>query len=252
MRKLQFLLPAVASVAAFCLGACGWESSGNNDSWSSTAINVSGTYHGTGGYGSRVVSGISGTQITYLSVHQNGTAVTITDNAGGQYKGKISSTHKTAKGTGSSSIVQYSMNFEVAGNDCQGQYTRLVGTFGAVAEGQLLHDRVISGSWLGTAKNGSIYGLAASITDSQLVHSGVSNPSSGNSSTNNSSTNSSSTNSSSTNGISPKLLHWTSTNWPDAYHPSVDAAGNFSLTVPTQPGTNWYCRLRIDGGSGKY
>jgi len=173
MKHFRLLNLFAATAVALSLVSCGWESSGDDDSWSDTPINVSGTYHGTSGYGGRVVSNISGTAIIYLSVQQNGTSVTITDNAGGQYTGKISSGSKTASGSSNSSIVQYAYNFEVAGTDYQGQYTRLVGTFEAVAEGQVLHDRVISGSWLGTVKNGAIYGLAASVTDSQLVNSGV-------------------------------------------------------------------------------
>ena len=173
MKHIRLLHLFAATCVALSLVSCVWESSSRDDSWSDTPINVSGSYHGTSGYGGRVVSNLSGTPITYLSVQQNGTAVVITDNAGGQYSGKISSGSKTASGSSSSSIIQYAYNFEVEGRDYQGQYTRLVGTFEAVAEGQLLHDRVISGTWLGTTRNGGIYVLAACVTDSQLVHSGV-------------------------------------------------------------------------------
>ncbi|MBQ7252586.1 MAG: hypothetical protein IJS32_08310 [Kiritimatiellae bacterium] len=184
MKKTSLLLSAASFAAAFLLGACGWDGSGKDDSWSDVAINVSGSYHGTEGYGGAAVKGLSGRTVTYLSVQQKGTAITITDNLGGRYTGKISSTHKTAKGSGSSSVVQYALNYEASGTDYQGQATRLVGTFEAVAEGQLLHDRVMSGSWIGSAKTGTIYGLAASVTDSQLVNSGVTGSGSGGSSTN--------------------------------------------------------------------
>lgn len=173
MKHIRLLNLFAATAVALSLAACGWESSGRDESWSDTPINVSGTYHGTDGYGGDVVHNLPGRAVTYLSVQQNGTAVTITDNLGGRYAGKISSGSKTASGAGSSSVIQYAYNFEVKGSDYQGQPTTLVGTFEAVAEGQLLHDRVISGSWLGTAKHGGIYGVAASVTDSQLVNSGA-------------------------------------------------------------------------------
>jgi hypothetical protein len=179
MKKTSLLLSAAALAAAFILGACGWDGSGKDDSWSDVAINVSGSYHGTDGYGGQAVKGLPGRAVTYLSVQQKGTAITVTDNLGGRYTGKISSTHKTAKGSGSSSVVQYALNYEASGTDSQGQATRLVGTFEAVAEGTLLHDRVMSGSWIGSAKTGTIYGLAASVTDSQLANSGVAGSGSG-------------------------------------------------------------------------
>jgi len=239
MKKMHLFVSLAALATAFVLAACGWESSGKDDSWSETPINVSGTYHGTSGYGGRVVSNISGTAITYLSVRQNGTAVTITDNAGGQYTGKISSVHKAAKGSGKSSIVQYAMNFEVAGNDYQGQYTRLVGTFEAVAEGTLLHDRVISGSWLGTAKNGNIYGLAASVTDSQLVNSGIS----GSGTNTSSSTNSSSTNSTSSS------LKWKLSSGDTASGMTLTITKNTSYTFQITGGTAPYTWKRTGVGS---
>jgi hypothetical protein len=173
MKHLRILNLFAATAVALSLVSCGWESSGRDDSWSDTAINVSGTYHGTEGYGGAVVHNLPGRAVTYLSVQQNGTKVFISDNLGGQYSGKISSGSKTASGSGSSSIIQYAYNYEVKGTDYQGQHTTLVGTFEAVAEGQLLHDRVISGSWIGSSKNGGIYGVAASVTDSQLVNSGI-------------------------------------------------------------------------------
>ena len=173
MKHIRLLNLFAATAVAISLAACGWESSGRDESWSDTPINVSGTYHGTDGYGGEIVHNLSGRTVTYLSVQQNGTAVTITDNLGGQYSGKISSGSKTASGSASSAVIQYAYNFEVKGSDYQGQATTLVGTFEAVAEGQRLHDRVISGSWLGTAKHGGIYGVAASVAESQLVNSGA-------------------------------------------------------------------------------
>ena len=241
--KKTFLLPAVAALAAaFLLGACGWDGSGKDDSWSDTPINVSGSYHGTAGYGGQVVKNLSGKPITYLSVQQQGTAVSITDNAGGKYAGKISSTHKTAKGSGSSAVIQYALNFEVSGNDYQGQRTRLVGTFEAVAEGNRLHDRVISGSWLGSSKNGTIYGLAASVVESQLGASGIAG--SDVTATNSSSSSSSSTNSSSS--YSTNTMRWVNY---IGFNPD-DHSNDQEIKFVAERNKTY--SLEIDGGSGKY
>ena len=242
MKKTALLLSAMAAAMAFILGACGWDGSGKDESWSNVAINISGSYHGTDGYGGQAVRGLSGRSITYLSVQQQGTAITITDNLGGRYTGKISSTHKTAKGSGSSSVVQYTLNYEASGTDSQGQATRLVGTFEAVAEGQLLHDRVMSGSWLGTAKNGTIYGVAASVTDSQLVNSGVTGSGQGGSSGSSTNTN---TPSSSTN----TTLRWVLTGNREAQSMMLTITRNTSYTFHITGGKAPYTWKRTGVGS---
>ncbi len=145
-----------------------------------TPIIASYQYGKTGGLGtSGVEAGSSGKAIYSFTVQQDGNVLSIVDNNGATYEGKISSIRTTgaasqdlpdsasAPAAGDTAIASY----EASGTSAAGVHVKMVGTFqgvvgGSTETGITLGERIMLGTWIesGTGRTGDINGSASPIT----------------------------------------------------------------------------------------
>ena len=123
-----------------------------------------------------VNSGVTGNPIYSLNVNQDGNSVTVTDNNGAVYKGRIKSV-RTSGGTtqdnvgitGASPVsgAVITASFEVSGTSGAGVSVKIVGTFSGIVGGSAtalaLQGRRIDGTWVeGGGKTGNVSGTTPS------------------------------------------------------------------------------------------
>jgi hypothetical protein len=135
---------------------------------------------GTGGAG----SGVSGRPILTLAASQNGNSLSLLDNNGATYSGKISSIRSTGgvsqnipgTATNPADGDTVTANFEVSGRSAAGVSVRLVGTFSGLVElvqqqstggmqtsqpAQVrVLNRQVSGTWIEPGRTGDVNGVS--------------------------------------------------------------------------------------------
>jgi len=141
-----------------------------------TQILASYTYtSGTSSDAGGANSGVTGNPIYTFNVNQDGNSVTLTDNNGADYKGKIKSV-RTSGGTTQDNVATQgsptagtvvTAGFEVKGTSGAGVSVKIVGTFSGIVGGSgaavSLQGRRIDGTWVEAGgKTGNISGTTPS------------------------------------------------------------------------------------------
>lgn len=158
-----------------------WSFQLDDTQWSASArsiqVDYSYTVSNEGSAGGNAKSGVSGRSIYSYVVVQQGQNLTITDNNGAQYKGRIGELRSTSgttpansKETSAGGIVlpkdgdTIVATFNCKGSSTAGKVVTITGTFqGTVAAG-VFTGRTMQGTWIESGgKTGDINGSAASI-----------------------------------------------------------------------------------------
>lgn len=135
-------------------------------------ITISYSYYATtGGSAGGTTSGASGKTIYQFNVEHQGQHLTLTDNNGAVYSGKMKTmrsatgserTDETAKWipTNGDSIIA---TFNCSGTSAAGVKVEITGTFQGTVSGSVFTSRTLTGTWIEPSRTGNINGVGNSI-----------------------------------------------------------------------------------------
>jgi len=172
------LIGLLAALAVGAMVGCSWETGEDATTWSNVYnwVNFSGTYFGMSTNGA-VVDAVG---IQSMTVVQQGQNLTIIDDRGGNYPGRIQSiqsisgVYPSPQNNNSMAMPkdgdQIVASYECSGSGPYGR-ARLVGTLEGFTTAGVFNSRRLYGTWIGlSGPDGAIAGAAAAVNISMVVN----------------------------------------------------------------------------------